>query len=277
MPYATVNRIELYYEDQGAGQPLILLHGWGTCGQVWSAQQAEFSRDHRVVTPDWRGCGRSARPADGTTIAENAADVLALAKTLGLEGPVLVGCSAGAAIVLEAARRAPESVRAVVAVDGPGYWPAERKAERLVELREALRTDRAATVRQWVVDWYGPLADPSLPEWTAQQILESSDCIDEILTDAVRNNPRETIGELAVPAVFVHGKLDAEIPAEVSETLAELAPHGEAHIMRESGHMPHVEQPAEFNALLRSILRRLTASGPSSPATAATADTTDTD
>nr|WP_243275117.1 alpha/beta hydrolase [Streptomyces albus] len=254
----------MFYEDRGAGQPLILLHGWGTCGSVWSAQVEEFARDHRVVTPDWRGCGRSGRPADDSTIAQLADDVLGLAATLKLDDPVLVGCSAGAAIVLEAARRKPATVRAVVAVDGPGYWPAERKAERLVELRKALRTDREETVRQWVVDWYGPLADPSLLEWTARQILGSSDRIDEILTDAVRNNPRHTIEELTVPAVFIHGELDAEIPVEVSETLAELAPNGEVHIMEESGHMPHVEQPAEFNALLRSVLRRLTGPGTAS-------------
>lgn len=259
MPYATVNSIELFYEDHGTGQPLILVHGWGTCGLVWSAQQEEFARDHRVVTPDWRGCGRSGRPASGTTIGDCADDVLALAGTLGLDAAVLVGCSAGAAIVLEAARRAPSSVRAVVAVDGPGYWPAEHKAEPLGELRRALRTDRAETVRQWVVDWYGPLADPSLPEWTTRQILDASESIDEILTDAVRNNPRDTVGKLTVPAVFVHGVLDAEIPCEVSQTLAELAPYGEAHLMEESGHMPHVEQPAEFNALLRSVLQRLAA------------------
>ena len=68
-----------------------------------------------------------------------------------------------------------------------------------------------------------------------------------------------------MPAVFIHGKLDAEIPVEVSETLAELAPHGEAHIMEESGHMPHVEQPAEFNALLRSVLGVVAAPGRTDP------------
>ncbi|WP_326686945.1 MULTISPECIES: alpha/beta hydrolase [unclassified Streptomyces] len=267
MPYANVNSVELFYEDHGSGQPLILLHGWGTCGSVWDAQREEFARDHRVITPDWRGCGRSGRP-ESNTIADNAEDILALAGALKLDAPVLVGCSAGAAIVLEAACRAPSFVRAVVAVDGPGYWPAERKAEQLSLLRQALSSDRAETVKQWVVDWYGPLADPSLLEWTTRQILESSASIDQILTDAVRHNPRATIGELAVPAVFIHGELDAEIPMEVSETLAELAPHGEAHIMQESGHMPHVEQPAEFNALLRSVLRRF--ESPDAPRPSAT-------
>nr|WP_206442627.1 alpha/beta hydrolase [Streptomyces boncukensis] len=247
----------MYYGDQGTGQPLVLLHGWGTCGEVWRAQQEEFARDHRVVTVDWRGCGRSGRPAEGNSLAGNAEDVLALANALDLARPVLVGCSAGAAIVLEAARRAPWLIRAVVAVDGPGHWPAERKAEQLRELRQALREDRAGTVRAWVPAWYGPLADPSWVDWTVRRILESSEHIDEILTDAVRHNPRESIGELTVPSVFIHGKLDAEIPAEASETLAALAPRGELHLMEAAGHMPHTEQPAEFNALLRSVLVRL--------------------
>ncbi|OEV28333.1 hypothetical protein AN220_01710 [Streptomyces nanshensis] len=94
MPYTTVNRVELFHEDRGSGQPLILLHGWGTNGQVWSAQAEEFAGAYRVVVPDWRGCGRSARPGGGDTIAGHAQDVLALAEALELDRPVLVGVSA---------------------------------------------------------------------------------------------------------------------------------------------------------------------------------------
>ncbi len=42
MPYLTVDDTQLYYEDEGAGQPLLFLHGWGTSGRAWGAQQAEL-------------------------------------------------------------------------------------------------------------------------------------------------------------------------------------------------------------------------------------------
>jgi non-heme chloroperoxidase len=68
MPYLQVNGTGLYYEDDGAGQPVVLLHGWGTSGCVWGSQLPDLARNHRVITVDWRGCGRSARPAAGNSI-----------------------------------------------------------------------------------------------------------------------------------------------------------------------------------------------------------------
>ncbi|MFD0384991.1 alpha/beta fold hydrolase [Streptomyces stramineus] len=66
MPYLDVNDTTLYIEDEGSGPALLFLHGWGTSGRVWGGQLREFVRDHRVVTVDGRGCGRSARPAGAT-------------------------------------------------------------------------------------------------------------------------------------------------------------------------------------------------------------------
>ena len=75
MAYVTVNGTDLYYEDHGAGQPVVFLHGWGTSGRVWGAQLPDLVQDHRVLTVDWRGCGRSSRPATGNTIANVARDI----------------------------------------------------------------------------------------------------------------------------------------------------------------------------------------------------------
>ena len=106
------------------------------------------------------------------TIGDSAEDVLALADALELEDPVLVGCSAGAAIVLEAAGRAPSYVRAVVAVDGPGTGPRSRRRNGSASCgRRCVPTARKRS-GNGSSDWYGPLADPSLLEWTTRQILD---------------------------------------------------------------------------------------------------------
>ncbi|MGH3867190.1 MAG: alpha/beta fold hydrolase [Pseudonocardiaceae bacterium] len=254
MPYATINGIELCYEDNGAGVPVVFLHCWGTSGRVWGAQVTDLARDHRVITVDWRGCGRSGHPATGNSIAGNAADILALLDVLGLERPVLVGSSIGATFAIAAALAAPERIGGVVSIDGPGYWPAEGMAERLRELRVALLADRAGTLAGWVPNWYGPAVGPAMHEWTIRQILDSGVFIDELFTDAATFDLRESIGGLAVPVTFLHGRLDAEIPLEVSQTLAALAPRGVAHIIEGAGHMPHQEQPAAVNAALRAAL-----------------------
>ena len=107
MAYLTVNGVELFYEDEGAGQPVVFLHGWGTSGRVWGGQLPDLVQDHRVITVDWRGCGRSARPVAGNSIADIARDILELVSALALPAPVLVGSSIAGAFVIEAALAEP--------------------------------------------------------------------------------------------------------------------------------------------------------------------------
>ena len=256
MPYATVNGIELFYEDNGAGGPVVFLHGWGTSGRVWGAQIADLVSEHRVITLDWRGCGRSDHPATGNSVAGNTADILALIDVLGLERPALVGSSIGASFAIAVALAAPERIGGVVSIDGPGYWPAEGMTERLRKLRAALLADRAGTLAEWVPNWYGPAVGPPTHEWTIRQILDSGVFIDELLTEMMTFDPREIIGDLTVPITFLHGRLDAEVPLKVSQTLAALAPRGEIHVIEGVGHMPHQEQPAAVTTALRAALRR---------------------
>ncbi|MFG2671253.1 alpha/beta fold hydrolase [Streptomyces sp. NPDC048445] len=257
MTFAHVNGIDLYFEETGTGRPVLFLHGWGTSGRAWDAQVAGLARDHRVITVDWRGCGRSDHPATGNDMRGNVADILALIDVLGPERPVLVGSSIGATFALEAALAAPERVAGVISVDGPGYWPGQSMGEQLDGLLGAFATDRAATVAAWVPNWFGPAGTADMVGATVRQILDSGTAIDALFTEARDHDPRQALRALAVPAVFLHGRLDPEIPVEVSETLAALAPHGEVHIIENAGHMPHQEQPAATNDVLRAALRRM--------------------
>lgn len=268
MSYAHVNGIDLYFERTGSGLPLVLLHGWGTSGRVWNAQLAALADEFTVVTVDWRGCGRSDRPRHGNTVAQNGADVLALADALGLDAPVLVGNSIGATMALEAAAAAaPGRLAGVVSVDGPGYWPREGMAAELAALRTGLRVDRAATVAGWVPGWYQPGTSPHLVDWTVRQILDSGVFIDELFTEAADYDPRPLLAALDLPVAFVHGEQDTQIPAEVSRTLAAATPRAEFHLVHGTAHLPHQDRPAELAALLAAFTRRCASSAGQAVAT----------
>lgn len=71
MTFAHVNGIDLYFEETGTGRPVLFLHGWGTSGRAWDSQVVGLAGDHRVITVDWRGCGRSDHPATGNDTPGN--------------------------------------------------------------------------------------------------------------------------------------------------------------------------------------------------------------
>jgi non-heme chloroperoxidase len=101
MGYITVGTenstdIELYYEDHGTGQPVVLIHGYPLDGSSWEKQTAALlEAGHRVITYDRRGFGRSSRPTDGYDYDTFAADLATILDTLDLRDAVLVGFSMG--------------------------------------------------------------------------------------------------------------------------------------------------------------------------------------
>ena len=101
MPTVTVGQennadIEIYYEDHGAGQPVVLIHGYPLSGRAWDKQvPALLEAGHRVITYDRRGFGRSSQPVVGYDYDTFAADLHALLEHLDLREAVLVGHSMG--------------------------------------------------------------------------------------------------------------------------------------------------------------------------------------
>jgi non-heme chloroperoxidase len=101
MPYITVGQensgdIELYYEDQGAGQPVVLIHGYPLSGASWERQTRELlAAGHRVITYDRRGFGASSKVGSGYDFDTFASDLNVVLSTLDLQDVILVGFSMG--------------------------------------------------------------------------------------------------------------------------------------------------------------------------------------
>jgi non-heme chloroperoxidase len=101
MPFIKVGQensgsIDLYYEDHGAGQPVVLIHGYPLSGRAWDKQVPELLDDgRRVITYDRRGFGKSSQPATGYDYDTFAADLQVLLETLDLRDVTLVGHSMG--------------------------------------------------------------------------------------------------------------------------------------------------------------------------------------
>ena len=88
--------IELYYEDHGSGQPVVLIHGYPLNGRSWEKQTAALlTAGYRVISYDRRGFGLSSQPTAGYDYDTFAADLNAIMQTLDLRDAVLVGFSMG--------------------------------------------------------------------------------------------------------------------------------------------------------------------------------------
>lgn len=117
--YATVRGIRMHYLDYPGPEPtVVLLHGLSANAYEFGGLLNEgLAESHRVIAPDLRGRGRSGKPATGYTMADHAADVIALLDHLGLDRVVMGGHSFGALLSIFIAANYPERVSRVIVID----------------------------------------------------------------------------------------------------------------------------------------------------------------
>src|SRR5262245_32136529 len=129
MAEIVVNGIRTWYEEEGSGETVVLVHGLGGTGQdIWKKALAELAESFRVLAYDLRGSGRSDAPPGPYTIEGLADDLQALLVALGHQRVAIVGHSMGGGIALELAGRDPGRVRAVIGVGAVAQLPEQGRA-----------------------------------------------------------------------------------------------------------------------------------------------------
>lgn len=117
-----MNDIQMYYIEQGQGEPLILLHGNGESSDYFERQIACFSHDYRVIALDTRGHGQSPRGEKPFTIKQFAEDLHDFMDEKGIEKAILLGFSDGGNIALEFALKHPQRVEKLI-LNGANLYP----------------------------------------------------------------------------------------------------------------------------------------------------------
>lgn len=263
MPYAPLNGIRLYYEEEGSGPPLLLLEGLGYALWMWFRQRPALRQHFRLVLPDTRGVGLSDIPPGPYTIDLFAADALALLDHLAMPRAHVLGVSMGGMVAQALALRSPDRVERLVLVSttpgGPAAAPMPpRTAEALLAARtlpprEGLRAAMAlafsdgyvaahpAEVEQ-ILDWR--LERPQPPEaWMWQ--LQAGQAFDV----------SARLHEIRHPTLVVAGSADRVLPVANAYLLASRLPHATLHIFAGAGHLVFIEQADAFNRLVVAFLR----------------------
>src|SRR5436309_1733768 len=154
--YADVNGVRLHYVTTGRGPLVLFLHGFPEFWYAWTAQLAEFGRDHRAVAPDMRGYNLSSKPTDlaAYRVKHLVTDVRALADHLGATTFALVGHDWGGVVAWAFALAHPDRLEQLVVVNAPPREPRRavavrrRPHDRVRARRVALGHPRAARTRQ---------------------------------------------------------------------------------------------------------------------------------
>ncbi|HXM58704.1 MAG TPA: alpha/beta hydrolase [Candidatus Dormibacteraeota bacterium] len=261
MPHAEVNGQRIYYEDSGgAGLPLVLAHGLLMDHEMFAPQVAALGDRYRVVTWDERGHGLTESTADPFSYWDSADDLRGLLDALGIERAVIGGMSQGGFLSLRFALRHPERVIGLVLLDSQAGVEDPEKLPRYEMMVDVWTTEGA---NDQVADMVaatiiGP-DRPESPAWIAKWKARPTSQVRQIFTTlATRDDITGRLGEIAAPALVVHGTDDIAIEPPLAETLAAGLPGAGPVVWVEgAAHAANLTHPEPVNAAVADFLRTL--------------------
>ena len=255
MPYADLPGLRMFYTDVGEGSPVLLVHGLSCDGNDWCYQIPELRKKHRVITADLRGHGRSGVPEAGYNPRQYAKDAAALLKTLNVEPVIAFGHSQGGPAVLHLAVEHPETIRAIVTVDGSYGIPLEARPV-FEQMAAGMRLPDGHQVFEdfAVANFYPASCPPHLPAWHMRRMWGIPA---HVLSEGVAGLLRGDDSVALLPQSenylrqIVYPVLCVRANKQRADWERGLLQHSYSRAVgwEGVGHWPHQERPEEFNAL----------------------------
>jgi non-heme chloroperoxidase len=232
MPHFTVGKensanIELYYEDHGSGQPVVLIHGYPLSGSSWEKQLAALlSAGHRVITYDRRGFGKSSQPTSGYNYDTFAEDLHKLITHLGLRDFALVGFSMGGGEVARyIGKYGSKGVSKAVILSGvPPFLlktpdnPEGVDGSVFEGIEKAVAADRYAFFTEFFKNFYN--TDVLLNKRVSEEVVRASWNVAAFSSATAslacvptwHEDFRQDLSKIDVPTLVMHGDADRILP-----------------------------------------------------------------
>jgi pimeloyl-ACP methyl ester carboxylesterase len=268
MPDVTLNGCAIHYTENGQGDPLLLIMGFGMPGEAWLGS-LPFLDGFRSVYFDNRGTGQSGRPEGPYTITQMADDAAGLIDHLGMAPAHVYGISMGGMIAQELALRHPAKVRSLVlgctmCGGTQAKMPEPEMIELLVEVMSNMgKPDPASWVERQLpllfpADWVK--ANPAIREMLTMMVPllppTPTETPQRALEGIMDWGTYDRLPKLDVPTLVIHGDRDVLIPVENAHILAERIPGAKLHIVAGAGHGYPAQDPVGVHLAVTDFLRK---------------------
>src|SRR5689334_9625802 len=260
---------QVNYVDMGSGdaRPVLFVHGLGGCWQNWLENIPRVAQERRVIAPDLPGFGSSEMPLDPISIPGYGRFLDKLLDRLGVDEVVVVGNSMGGFIGAELAIQCPARVERLVLVSAAGISITNvrrRPVQTWGRAAAAFGAYGAAHLRPMIVR--PRLRHIALGYVVRHPTRLRADLCWEIMSGAGRPgfgdalnalldyDFQDRLGDIRAPTFIVWGHEDMLVPVEDASEFERLIPNSRKVIFEDTGHVPMLERPQTFNALLMEFL-----------------------
>lgn len=248
-----VNGIKLHYIDEGEGEAVLLLHGWGAKAELYRPVISALNTKMRVIAPDMPGVGQTQDPPCAWCVDDYLDLIISFIKIMGLKRLSLIGHSFGGRVIIKMMSREdlPFSVDKIVLMDAAGIRPELSMKKRIKQ--------RIYKISKWVlnigiVKWFYPDALENLRNRNGSADYNSATPVMRAtLVRVVNEDLTHLIHNIDRPTLLIWGTEDTATPFSHAQRMNELIPDSGIVAIKGAGHFAYAEQPQTVRMALTSF------------------------
>lgn len=238
------NGTTVAYRDIGAGEPLLLLHGFSGAGEMWDPVVSDLGSRYRLIVPDLRGHGQSSNPLAYFTHADAAADILGLLDVLGIAQARAVGFSSGGMVLLHMGTSQPDRLSHIALVGSTPYLPESA--------RDILRSMDPDVIPMAELDAMELVhRDTTQARLLLRQFVDFQDSYDDV------NFTPPLLSTITASTLVIHGDRDPFFSVDIPVAVYGAIPDSYLLVFPNLGHAPFPEDEGGRRYYVDVLLRFL--------------------
>jgi len=247
-----VNGLKINYVTAGEGEPIVLLHGWGSSIIPYTRLIEQLSKKYYVIALDMPGFGGSEEPKQPSDVDAYVDFVLEFLKQFDLQSVSLVGHSFGGRVIIKMANRnLPFSIKKIVLIDSAGIKPEKSK-------KSSKKQKRYKRVKKFfsnpIMSFLFPNAlERARIKYGSADYAAASPMMRQCLVKVVNEDLSHLLPGIKAPTLLVWGENDMDTPLAHGQKMEKDIPNAGLAVIKNAGHFSFVEQPYIFSRIMASF------------------------
>ena len=256
--------MQIAFEEHGEGFPIVLIHAFPLSRNMWNGNiEAITASGFRLILPDLPGFGQTLKSPDTKSLEAMAIDIADLLDSLKIEKAVIGGLSMGGYIAFNLFRLFPQKFTGLILCDTNSASDTEEKRKQRFELIEKIESEGVQILIEKMlpnlIGEYTKKSNPKLVTQLKERFAETApdSAISALRAMADRLDHIEFLEKIDIPTVLIFGEEDQITNLQTAQMMNERIKNSRLHTIKNAGHYSNMEQPDEFNTILKGYIEDL--------------------
>ena len=248
-----IDGLNIEYITEGEGQPVLLLHGWGSSFDVYRGIINTLKNRCRLFAVNFPGCGGSDTMDTPWSLDDYCHFVLKFMAAVGISDPILIGHSHGGRVILKMAADGMVNPPKIVLLDSAGLIPKKSTKQKL--RAKSFKAIKRVLSLPVIKNHSEPLLDKARKHYGSADYNAAPEVLRKTLVSLVNTDLRDIIHNIKCPTLLIWGENDTATPLSDAKIIESLIPDSGLCVIKGTGHYSFCEQPYQAHAILNSFIK----------------------